>query len=40
MKADRKQMIIRYVSENGSITNKEAKELLDLAASTTKRILK
>lgn len=33
-------MIIKYVSENGFITNKKAKELLGLAASTTKRILK
>lgn len=33
-------MILAYISENGSITNKEARELLELADSTTKRILK
>ena len=31
---------IKYISENGSITNKEARDLLGLADSTTKRILK
>ena len=31
---------IKYISENGSITNKEARDLLRLANSTTKRMLK
>ncbi len=31
---------IKYISENGSITNKEARDLLGLADSTTKRMLK
>ena len=33
-------MIIEYVRENGCISNKEARELLGLADSTVKRILK
>ena len=37
---DRKEVILQYVIENGSITNKEARELLMLADSTVKRILK
>lgn len=40
IKAERKEIIIEYVSENGSITNKEARDLLELADSTVKRILK
>ena len=31
---------IKYIPENGSITNKEARNLLGLADSTTKRMLK
>ena len=31
---------MRYIEVNGFITNKEARELLGLADSTTKRILK
>ncbi len=37
---DRKQIIIEYIKENGSISNKEAREVLGLADSTIKRILK
>lgn len=33
-------MITEYVSENGHISNREARQLLSLAESTTKRILK
>lgn len=40
IKDDRKAIIIKYVSENGFITNKQAREMLGLADSTTKRILK
>ena len=40
IKDDRKQMIYSYVEQNGSISNKEARELLGIAESTTKRILK
>ena len=40
IKAERKEVIIKYVSENGFITNKEVRELLRLADSTTKRMLK
>lgn len=40
IKADREEKIITFINENGSITNKEARELLGLADSTTKRILK
>lgn len=40
IKTDRKEIIINYVLKNGSITNKEARELLSLADSTTKRVLK
>lgn len=40
IKADRKEIIVKYVLENGFITNKEARELLGLADSTTKRVLK
>ena len=37
---ERKETIKKYVEENGSITNKEARELLGVADSTIKRILK
>lgn len=40
IKADKREMIIEYVRENGCISNKEARELLGLADSTVKRILK
>lgn len=40
IKDERKAIIIKYVSENGFITNKQAREMLGLADSTTKRILK
>ncbi|MCM1540720.1 MAG: winged helix-turn-helix transcriptional regulator, partial [Blautia sp.] len=40
IKADRKKAIIKFISENDFITNKKARELLELADSTTKRILK
>lgn len=40
IKADRKEIIVNYILKNGFITNKEARELLGLADSTTKRILK
>lgn len=40
IKADRDDIILFYVQEHGCITNKEARELLGLAESTTKRILK
>jgi predicted HTH transcriptional regulator len=33
-------MIIEYIKNNGSVSNKEARELLSLADSTTKRVLK
>ncbi len=46
-KADKKstkfaryRMIVEYVTQNGCITNKKARELLGLADSTTKRVLK
>lgn len=40
IKADRKEVIVKYVLENGFVTNKKARELLGLADSTTKRVLK
>ncbi len=40
IKAERLEAILSYVQEHGSISNREARELLDLAESTTKRILK
>ena len=40
IKAEREEIIIGYIKRNGSISNKEARELLGLADSTTKRILK
>lgn len=38
--AKREDRIVKYIEENGSISNKEAREILGLADSTTKRILK
>ena len=40
IKADRQEIIINYIKEKGSITNKEARKLLGLADSTIKRLLK
>ncbi|MCQ4635704.1 winged helix-turn-helix transcriptional regulator [Anaerovorax odorimutans] len=40
IKLERERMILQYIEEHESITNKEARELLGLAESTTKRILK
>lgn len=40
IKAERKEKIIEYVKKHGTISNKEAREVLGLADSTTKRILK
>ncbi len=40
IKAEREEWIIRYVTKNHSISNQEAREVLGLAESTTKRILK
>ena len=40
IKAVRQEAVIEYIKLNGRITNKEARELLELADSTTKRILK
>ncbi len=40
IREERKDIIMKYVEMNGSISNKEARELLGLADSTTKRILK
>lgn len=37
---ERQQLIMMYVQQKGSISNKEARELLGLAESTTKRVLK
>ena len=39
IKADREKVILNYVQKSGSISNKEARELLGLAESTTKRVL-
>lgn len=36
----REQAIVNYITANGSISNKEARELLNLADSTVKRLLK
>jgi ATP-dependent DNA helicase RecG len=36
---ERKDRVLDYIKENGSISNKEARELLGLADSTTKRLL-
>lgn len=38
--AEREDRIVKYIEEIGSITNKEAREILGLADSTTKRLLK
>ncbi len=40
IKLERKQIIFDYIEKEGSISNKEARELLNLAESTTKRLLK
>lgn len=40
IRADREKIILTYIKKNGSITNKEARDLLGLADSTTKRLLK
>ena len=37
---ERKDRIVKYIEENGSISNKDAREILGLADSTTKRLLK
>lgn len=37
---ERKEIIFEFIESNGSISNKEARELLGLAESTTKRFLK
>lgn len=37
---ERKEIILEFIDSNGSISNKEARELLGLAESTTKRFLK
>lgn len=37
---DRKSSIIKYIEKHGFISNKEARELLGLADSTTKRIFR
>lgn len=39
-KFDRENLIIKYVEEHGSISNMEARQILVLAESTTKRFLK
>ena len=39
-KIDRENLIIKYVEEHGSISNMEARQILVLAESTTKRFLK
>jgi ATP-dependent DNA helicase RecG len=39
IKADKKKAIFDYITKNGSISNKEAREVLGLAESTTKRFL-
>ena len=40
IKADRKEQIVQYVKKQGSISNMEARDLLGLADSTVKRLLK
>ncbi len=40
IKTDRQKIIFQYVNEHGSISNMEARELLGLADSTIKRLLK
>ncbi len=39
IKAERKGKVIEYLQQYGTISNREARELLGLADSTTKRIL-
>lgn len=39
IKDDRQELIISYVKGHGAISNKEAREILGLADSTTKRLL-
>lgn len=39
IKNERKDLIVKYIEVNDCITNKEARKLLGLADSTTKRIL-
>ena len=40
IKAERKELVLAFVDNKGSISNKEAREILGLAESTTKRFLK
>ena len=40
IKFDRNERIVQYLKEHGSISNMEARELLGLADSTVKRLLK
>ena len=40
IKAERQEKIVEFVKTHGTINNKEARDLLGLADSTTKRILK
>lgn len=40
IKGDRENIIFDFIQENGSISNKEARDLLGLAESTIKRLLK
>ena len=40
IKFDRNERIVQYLKEHGSISNMEARELLGLADSTVKRMLK
>ena len=40
IKTDRHERIVQYVKEHGSISNMETRELLGLADSTVKRLLK
>ena len=35
----RKELILLYVNQNGQITNKEARDLLNVSATTVRRIL-
>ena len=36
---NRKELILSYINQNGQITNKEARDLLDVSATTVRRIL-
>ena len=40
IKMERKSLILNYIAQNGSISNREAKKILNLAESTVKRLLK